>query len=436
MGLYDFVKRTIQNRKRILDKDLDLNAEENKDLLEDPELLSNLLKGNIRLKNIKVPPDLSEEHKKVLRKKAEKKDYTYRTEKFAEYMVGYDKIVEIDTKVTDFSQYEKAEEMYEEILKGLNQEWSDLSKFKYLYNQLAMSISYDYSATNKYNDEIESIYKADNNATNVFSSILTQKGICLGIAEAYEYLCKKANLECEIEEDIQLKHAYNIITYNNEGEKEQSYCDLTWDLSRVKQGKPCEYFALSSNEFIKTHPNVKLKDLDGIDKSRQTDIDKEIGYIPETGEYKINIYIDSMKKLNKISDSEEKINAALNKMVELGDLECMSDLEVITFAKMLLNNLDIPEIGTSALFIRNKEDIKDTKGVLWVKDIQQEKESYNYYVFNENQQQFKSLDKEVIGELLAAGMLEFYSNTKLPGFEGWDTEKNMQRKMREKGLDR
>lgn len=439
MGLLDFIKEIINNQKRRFQKELDLNLLENKDLLEDPQLLSKVVKENLYLKNIKVPPVLSQETKQILQEDAPDKDYTYKTEKFTEYTVGYDKVYKVEKKVTDFKQFQEADKIYERIVETINPEWDDISKFKYLYNELAMRISYDYSAVSRFNDEIDNMYKADNNASNIFSALLTQKGICLGIAEAYEYLCKKANLDCDIEINIPKKHAYNIITYkNNNGEIQKSYCDLTWDLQLIKRGQPCKNFAKSSKEFAENHQKIKCYNFIGIDDLEQSRIDTEIGYTPRDGEYKINEYIDKIKALKDIEGNENKINIALNQITDLGDLTHMSDFEVISFAKLLLDNLESPQVGISVLCTRNKEDIKDTKGVLWVRDFEEnsKKNKYSYYVFNSNQQQFKSLDKEVIEELMASGMLEFYFNTKLPGFEEWETEKQMQQRMRNKGLVR
>jgi hypothetical protein len=90
------------------------------------------------------------------------------------------------------------------------------------------------------------------------------------------------------------------------------------------------------------------------------------------------------------------------------------------------------------MFIRkNASQDKEGRDILWVKDEKSKdgKEKYHYYTFNANQQAFKSLEPEIIEELLANGMLEFYKDQKLPGFENWMSEKEY-KEIRNSGQDR
>jgi len=117
----------------------------------------------------------------------------------------------------------------------------------------------------------------------------------------------------------------------------------------------------------------------------------------------------------------------------LGRLENMSNREVVTFARDVLVNADVSKCGVVNVFAtkQSKYD-KDTRGILWVEDEErstEDKKEYLYYVFNSEQQAFKSADYELIEELLANGMLEFYADTKLPGFENWGSEKENQEKL-------
>lgn len=441
MGLYKFINKHIFKDKRRKERDLDLNLPENKDIIENPELLSQILHKNRTLKTIKVTPNLSSEHKSILEEEAPNKEYTYKSDKATSYSEGYDKINRIKNRVTDFEQYKEADEIYNKIIEGMNPKWEDICKFKYLYNSLAMYISYDDSVLGDLNDELEDVYKSRNVAGNIFTSIITNRGICIGVAESYEYLCKKAGLECELEDNLEMRHAYNIITYkDNNGEERKSYCDLTWDLNFVKQGQPCKNFAKSSEDFLQTHKEIKYSDFRGIDESEQRNIDIEIEYIPKDGNYTINKYIEAVENFKDIENNEDKVNIVLQKITELGELKHMSNEEVVVFAKLLLEFADVSQANVSTMFVRNKkEDRKETRSVLSIKDIENSTESeekYLYYVFNDKQQQFKSLDKEVLEELLASGILEMYANTKLPGFENWGSEKQIQKKIRNTGLDR
>ena len=435
MGLYEFIKKNIFKDKRRRERDLDLNLPENKDIIDNPELLSQILHKNRTLKTIKVTPNLSSKHKSILEEEASNKEYTYKSDKATSYSEGYDKMNRIKNRVTDFEQYKEADEIYNKIIEGMNPKWNDICKFKYLYNSLAMHISYDDSVLGELNDDLEDVYKSRNAAGNIFTSIITSRGICIGVAESYEYLCKKAGLECELEDNLGMRHAYNIITYEDDnGEKRKSYCDLTWDLKFVKRGQPCKNFAKSSEDFLQNHKGIKHSNFKGIDESEQKNIDIEIEYIPKDGRYSIIKYIEAVEKFKDIKNNEDKINIVLQKITELGELKHMSNEEVVVFAKLLLEFADVLQPKVSTMFVRNKkEDRKETRSVLWIKDIENStecEEKYLYYVFNDKQQQFKSLDKEVLEELLASGILEFYANTKLPGFENWGSERQIQQKMR------
>lgn len=419
---------------RRLDKVLNLNLEENKDILENPDLLKLILENNQFLETIQVTPSLSHECKAVLEQYAPDKHYTYEFKNGSEIlgvtMRSYgDGSINSQDEIVDFKSYCEADEKFERLLDGMNPEWSDLEKFKYLYNQLGMITSYDVNVLSG-NDDLDSHNSANIVARNPFSSILTSRGVCAGIAESYQYLCKKAGLECSMEGSE--SHRYNIIEYENEnGEKVKSYCDLTWDYDYIKRGQKCKYFAKSSDEFKKDHPGIIEKNLDGIDIEKQEEIDREIGYI--NNEYGVKSYIKMLEPYMEMSNGQDKINIILQKMMELGQLNHMANREVISFAKAVLSTANVSKCGSVDTFIRKKDAVeKETRDILWVEDEERstdENKEYLYYVFNSEQQAFKSADYELIEELLANGMLEFYADTKLPGFEGWGSEKQMQEKI-------
>ena len=112
-------------------------------------------------------------------------------------------------------------------------------------------------------------------------------------------------------------------------------------------------------------------------------------------------------------------------MMQIQDLSGMSNNEIVEMAAELLatgSRKYDEDVGIAEAFIRKEERVdKDVRTILWVK--KNNKEEYLYYTFNSEQQEFKSLDKETVEELLASGMLEFYKGQKLPGFEEWISEK-------------
>ena len=379
---------------RRIDKVLDLNLEENKDILENPELLKAILENNQFLETIQVNPNLSRECKAVLGEYASDKYYTYEFKNGSETLgvtvKSYgDGSIKSQDEVVDFNTYSEADEKFTRLMDGLKPEWSDLEKFKYLYNQLGMVTSYDVNVLSG-NDDLDSHDSANVVARNPFSSILTSRGVCAGISESYQYLCKKAGLECSMEGSG--NHRYNIIIYENEnGDKVRSYCDLTWDYEYIKRGQRCLYFARSSDEFKKDHDGILEDNLIGINIDEQEKIDEKIGYIDK--EYPTKKYLQMLEPYKEMSNNEDKVNIILQKMMELGELRHMADREVISFARAILLNANVDKCGKVDAFIRRKDAIeKDTRGILWVQDEERstdDKKEYLYYVFNSEQQAFK-----------------------------------------------
>ena len=404
---------------------IDLNSPANMDLLFDDEKLTEVLKENKYLKAIQVIANLSDKQRAILGKYASDAQYGYVSSFFGiSDKVGnkseYDfyNFSDNATEKVNFEKFMLAEKMYQNILKGIKKNWTELEKFKYIYNALGKMVSYDINTLSK-NDDAESQNRANLVARNPFSSILTGQGICAGYAEMYVYACRKAGLFCEIEHGD--GHAYNLITYKGDkGNNVKSYCDLTWDAFRIKGGFECEYFARGYEEFDPDSlGHRKLKNLNAkeLDREYVEEIDNEIGY-----HYLDEKYDKLVDKAKKMRDVGKRTKYLLDKLVKIKDTSEMSNREVMVLANSMLARVGKkPAVGTASAFIRrDTSNDKDVREILWIKTGNE----YLYYTFNLEQQEYKLLRKEVVLELLASGMMELYKDEILPGFEKWIPEKD------------
>ena len=209
----------------------------------------------------------------------------------------------------NFEKFMTAEKIYQDIISGINKSWTELEKFKYIYNALGDMVSYDINALGK-NDDSESNDRANLIARNPFSSILSSQGICAGYAEMYAYACRKARLSCEIEHGD--GHAYNLIGYEGEnGKTVKSYCDLTWDSARIKYGMKCSFFARGYNEFKPDsvgHRKLKNVNAKELDRKYVAEIDKEVGY-----KYLDDKYNKLIDRARKMKDVGKRIKYLLDK---------------------------------------------------------------------------------------------------------------------------
>lgn len=403
---------------------IDLNSPTNMDLLFDDEKLAEILRENKYLQAIQVSANLTDKQKAILGKYAPNAQYGYVLSFFGvSDKVGSKSVYDFYNvssnlpEQVDFEKYMAGEKIYKSIIDGMDKNLTELEKFKYIYNALGKMVSYDINTLKK-NDDKESNDRANLVSRNPFSSIFTRKGVCAGYAEMYAYMCRKARLSCEIEHGD--GHAYNLIGYKDEkGENVKSYCDLTWDSSRIKCGFECKYFARGFKEFspdLVGHRKLKNTKAYELDREYVEEIDKELGY-----NYLDEKYDKIVDKARKIKNIQKRTKYVLDRLTDVKDTSEMSNHEVMSLANSILSRTEDNNVGVSSAFIRcNSRNDKDVRDILWIKNG----DEYTYYTFNPQQQEYKLLGKDVVCDLLASGMLEFYKDEVLPGFENWMSEKD------------
>ena len=212
------------------------------------------------------------------------------TVRFKTEKSGGNKIVPISPE-----EFFEGEKIFDSIISGINPEWTEAQKYKYLYNQTGIMLSYDLNVLqHTINANFHEKY-----SRNIFTSISKNWGICASFAAIYDYLCYRCDLDSTIlsEDD----HDYVMISNSN---GEDYLTDPTYDAARLKFGLKTRNFAIPKEEFEKNYHDLKQTEADeyefsSLDSEEIKEIDQSIGYLENFGED----YTD--ETLSKLADDLE-----------------------------------------------------------------------------------------------------------------------------------
>ena len=205
----------------------------------------------------------------VIKKVAPEFKVRFKTEK-----PGGNKIIPISP-----DEFFEGEKIFDDIISGINPEWTETQKYKYLYNQTGIMLSYDLNVLqHTVNANFHEKY-----SRNIFTSISKNWGICASFAAIYDYLCYKCDLDSTIlsEDD----HDYVMISNSN---GEDYLTDPTYDAARLKFGLKTRNFAIPKEEFERNSHHLKQTEADeyefaSLDNEEIKEIDKSIGYLENFG---------------------------------------------------------------------------------------------------------------------------------------------------------
>lgn len=175
-------------------------------------------------------------------------------------------------------EFWEGEAIFQKILEGINPEWTEKQKAKYLYNQTGQMLSYDLNVlTYAPYSSLHEKY-----ARNIFTAISKNWGICSSFASIYDYLCYRSGLESMVlsEED----HDYVLVTV----EGEDFLTDPTMDSVALKFGMRTQNFGVSKEDFQKSGHRLEETEaaeyeVEEIDSEEMEEIDQAIGYLKEFG---------------------------------------------------------------------------------------------------------------------------------------------------------
>lgn len=182
--------------------------------------------------------------------------------------------------------------VFDEILSGIQEEWTDFQKYKYLYNELGKHLTYN---LNVYENSTHS-GKIEKLSRNIFTSIVNSSAICSSFAASYDYLCFRAGLESDILHEYE--HDYVLITVDDV----DYLVDPTFDASFIKFGMQSRNFAISKNEFIKNRHDLIEAEAANI----------EVGCLSREEVYKLDLSTGYLDDFNGTYQDEEILRIAKN----------------------------------------------------------------------------------------------------------------------------
>lgn len=205
------------------------------------------------------------------------------------------------------------EAWFEIILNGVESEWNELQKYKYLYNSLGMMLSYDWNLSLDKNFSVVH----DSYARNIFTSIARNWGVCSSFAASYDYLCYRAGLESEIVSEEE--HDYVVISVTDKGDY---LVDPTWDAAFLKFGIQTQNFGISKEQFIKNghhleETEIEDYEIEALSKQEIESLDRTTGYLDMFGGAYTDECIQTM--INDLSEETifDKISLLLQKVKTL-----------------------------------------------------------------------------------------------------------------------
>ena len=255
---------------------------------------------------------------------------------------GTSKIVPISP-----DEYFEGEEIFNSIIDGINPEWTEQQKFKYLYNQIGINLSADLNVMShtpnaKYHEEY---------SRNIFTSISKNWGICESFALAYDYLCYRCGLDSTILSEE--GHDFVMITDSNDRDY---LTDPTYDSTRLKFGLRTRNFAIPKEKFEdnsegNSHDLSQTEavefDFSSIEDKELEEIDRSIGYLDNFGG---NYTDEALSKIANDLGGNNFNEKAINFIEKIKDIKAIgrpTDSDYVFVIKWILSKSKDREFAKS-----------------------------------------------------------------------------------------
>ncbi len=198
---------------------------------------------------------------------------------------GADKIIPISSE-----EFFEGEKIFLEILNGMNPNWSELQKYKYLYNKNSQMLSYDLNIT----EYSEYSRMHERYSRNIFTAMAKNLGVCASFAAGYDYLCYRAGLESMVLSE----ESHDYVTIEPVG-LENLLTDSTADATRLKFGMKSKSFAIPKEQFIEDGHHLEVTEawdyeFDFLNEDQIKELDIETGYLDEFGGEYQDEFIESL----------------------------------------------------------------------------------------------------------------------------------------------
>lgn len=299
---------------------------------------------------------------------------------------GTNKIIPISSE-----EYFEGEKVFSEILKGIRPEWTELQKYKYLYNRNSQMLSYDVNALlyTQYSNVHEKYSR------NIFTAMSKNWGLCASFAASYDYLCYRAGLESQVlsEED----HDYVLI---EPSEQDDLLTDSTYDSVYLKFGMKSKNFAISKEQFIKNDHNLAETEASDYEFGELNDddikqLDMQTGYLNEFGGEYTDEYISNLANNLEKNDNFEKALIFLDRISRIKTVGRPSAYDFETIINFILSKSKDKEFANGIkVYSFISENTRDLPRQIAV-EVHSEKigEPTQYYILKDGVKSFERVEK-------------------------------------------
>lgn len=266
----------------------------------------------------------------VVRRVAPEFKVRFKTEK-----VGSSKIMPISP-----AEYFEGESIFQTILKGINPDWSEHQKYRYLYTKIGEMLSYDLNVLDY--GEKASIH--EKYSRNIFTSASKNWGICSSFAGIYDYLCYRVGLDSTIISEND--HDYVLII---DSTGKDYVTDLTVDSARIKFGLRTKNYAVSAAEFEKNSHDLSSMDIGEyeiayMDENQIKEMDESTGYLEKFGGYYTDYILINLANALEGNTLIEKVESFIEKVKNLKTIGRVTDSDYIQIIKWILSNCQDKDI--------------------------------------------------------------------------------------------
>lgn len=304
--------------------------------------------------------------------------------RFITEKAGTNPIVPITCK-----EFFEGEKFFSEIQKGIQEDWSELQRYKYLYNRICQTLSYDLNTLEfgQYN------YIHERYSRNIFTAMAKNWGICASFAASFDYLCYREGLEsCVLSEE---DHDYVMLETLERGDL---LTDPTLDSVRLKFGMKSKNFGVSKKQFVENGHNLEQTEaseykFDELSEDEITQLDLQTGYLDKFGGKYTDDYISSIADNLEGSNILEKTKSFFDRIRRLRYVGRPSIYDFETIIKFILSKSKDREFADSIkIYSFISENTQELPRKIAV-EVNGKNECVQYYVFENDLQSFQRVSR-------------------------------------------
>ena len=274
----------------------------------------------------------------------------------------------------DYDTFIKGEVQVKNIIEGIDDNFSDLEKLRYIYITLGKYLMYDINSITQKNDHYQ--FNEVGNITNMWSALAGAKVNSLSTAKILRYLCHLLNISCKIL--FSNKMFYNEITIGDQNLKINLFLDIPY----IQFGFPTIHFSMYNDDL---------------------QLDKKIGYISK--KYNSVLLDKSLKKLMQSGEfAIENILSVINKVIDVHAVGTMELKQMLTM--IFYKYYSDMDITFAILYVNGKNNSRSPFVLISVND--------KYYCYNYTLKNFIAMEKKELMLGLNNGEIGIYIGETIP----------------------